>query len=182
MNILGISCHYHDAAAALLVDGQLIAASEEERFSRIKHDFGFPKHSIAFCLREAGIAAQDLDYVVFYERPFEKFERILSSCLQTYPRSWKVFREAMLTWMGDKLWVRHLIQQETGVSRDQVLFVPHHTSHAASAFLASPYEEAALLTVDGVGEWATATTGVGKGTDVNLEQEIRFPHSLDKYI
>ena len=178
MNILGISCHYHDAAAALLVDGQLIAASEEERFSRIKHDFGFPKHSIAFCLREAGIAAQDLDYVVFYERPFEKFERILSSCLQTYPRSWKVFREAMLTWMGDKLWVRHLIQQETGVSRDQVLFVPHHTSHAASAFLASPYEEAALLTVDGVGEWATATTGVGKGTDVNLEQEIRFPHSL----
>jgi carbamoyltransferase len=178
MNILGISCHYHDAAAALLSDGQLIAAAEEERFTRVKHDFGFPKQAIGFCLDEARISAQDLDYAVFYEKPFEKFERILSSCLQTYPRSWKVFRESMLTWMGDKLWVRHLIQQELGIPRDRILFVPHHASHAASAFLVSPFEEAALLTVDGVGEWATATSGMGRGNIVELDQEIRFPHSL----
>lgn len=178
MYILGISCHYHDAAAALLSNGQLIAAAEEERFSRVKHDFGFPKLAIAFCLSEAGIDAADLDYAVFYEKPFEKFERILSSCLQTYPRSWKVFRESMLTWMGDKLWVRHLIQQELGIPRDRILFVPHHASHAASAFLVSPFEESALLTVDGVGEWATATTGTGRGNTVSLDQEIRFPHSL----
>ncbi len=178
MKILGISCHYHDAAAALLSEGQLIAAAEEERFSRVKHDFGFPTRAIAFCLEEAGVQASELDYAVFYEKPFEKFERILSSCLQTYPRSWKVFRESMLTWMGDKLWIRHLIQQELGIPRDRILFVPHHASHAASAFLVSPFEEAALLTVDGVGEWATATTGLGQGCDITLTHEIRFPHSL----
>ena len=178
MNILGISCYYHDAAAALLMDGDLIAAAEEERFSRIKHDFGFPSGAIRFCLDQGGIAAQDLDYVVFYEKPFDKFERILMTTLQTFPRSWKVFRESMITWLVDKLWVRHHIEAELGVPKDRVLFSRHHLSHAASAFLVSPFEEAAILTVDGVGEWATATYGFGTGTDIRLDREIRFPHSL----
>ena len=178
MHILGISCYYHDAAAVLLSNGELIAAAEEERFSRKKHDFGFPGKAIRFCLNQAGISAQDLDYVVFYEKPFEKFERILMTTLQTYPKSWKVFRESMITWLVDKLWIRHHIEHELGVSREKVLFSQHHTAHAASAFLASPFEEAAILTVDGVGEWATATYGVGKGTDIKLLKEIRFPHSI----
>ena len=178
MNILGISCYYHDAAAALLRDGDLIAAAEEERFSRKKHDFGFPTGAIRFCLAQGGISAQDLDYVVFYEKPFEKFERILMTTLQTYPKSWKVFRESMITWLMDKLWIRHHIEQEIGVPKEKVLFTQHHAAHAASAFLASPFEEAAILTVDGVGEWATATYGVGRGTDIRLFKEIRFPHSL----
>ncbi len=178
MHILGLSCFYHDAAAALLSEGRLIAAAEEERFSRKKHDFGFPAGAVAFCLQQGGISAQDLDYVVFYEKPFDKFERILMTTLQTYPRSWKVFRESMITWLVDKLWVRHHIEQELGIPREKILFTQHHLSHAASAFLASPYEEAAILTVDGVGEWATATYGVGKGTEIRLDKEIRFPHSL----
>jgi len=178
LNILGISCYYHDAAAALLSDGDLIAAAEEERFSRVKHDFGFPKLAIDFCLNQGGIAAQDLDYVVFYEKPFEKFERILMTALQTWPKSYKVFRESMITWLVDKLWIRHAIQSELGIPKEKVLFTQHHMSHAASAFLASPFEEAAILTVDGVGEWATATCGVGRGTDIQLHQEIRFPHSI----
>ena len=178
MNILGISCYYHDAAAALISDGDLIAAAEEERFSRKKHDFGFPSGAIRYCLSEAGITAQNLDYVVFYEKPFDKFERILMTTLQTYPKSWKVFRESMITWLVDKLWVRHHIEQEVGVRKDRVLFCQHHLAHAASAFLASPFDEAAILTVDGVGEWATATYGIGKGRDIKLFKEIRFPHSL----
>jgi len=178
VNILGISCYYHDAAAALLMDGQLIAAAEEERFSRKKHDFGFPEGAIRFCLSEGGMAAQDLDFVVFYEKPFDKFERILMTSLQTFPKSWKVFRESMITWLVDKLWIRHHIQDELGVSKEKVLFTQHHLAHAASAFLVSPFEEAAILTVDGVGEWATATYGTGKGCDISLFKEIRFPHSL----
>ena len=178
MNVLGISCYYHDAAAALLCDGDLIAAAEEERFSRKKHDFRFPEGAIQFCLAQGGISAQDLDYVVFYEKPFEKFERILMTTLQTYPKPWKVFRESMITWLTDKLWVRHHIEQELGVPKKKVLFTQHHLAHAASAFLASPFNEAAILTVDGVGEWATATYGVGRGTDIKLFKEIRFPHSL----
>jgi carbamoyltransferase len=178
MHILGLSCFYHDAAAALLGNGQLVAAAEEERFSRKKHDFGFPAQAILFCLQQGKISAQDLDYVVFYEKPFDKFERILMTSLQTYPRSWKVFRESMITWLVDKLWIRHHIEQELGIPKEKILFTQHHLSHAASAFLASPYEEAAILTVDGVGEWATATYGVGQGTAIRLEKEIRFPHSL----
>jgi carbamoyltransferase len=178
MYILGISCFYHDAAAALLHNGELIAAAEEERFSRKKHDSEFPTGAIAFCLEEAGIQAHDLDYVVFYEKPFEKFERILMTTLQTYPKAWRVFRESMATWLVDKLWVRHTIQSELGIDREKVLFTQHHVSHAASSFFASPFEEAAVMTVDGVGEWATATWGVGKGTDLTLNKEIRFPHSL----
>src|ERR1700751_34423 len=178
MHILGISCYYHDAAAAILRDGQLVAAAEEERFSRVKHDFGFPKHAIEFCLREAKINAKDLDYVVFYERPFKKLDRLLISVLQTYPKSWKVFRESMIGWMLDKLWIAGTLQSELGISRDRVLFSEHHLSHAASAFLCSPFEESAILTVDGVGEWVTASWGVGRGNDIRLTKHMEFPHSL----
>ena len=178
MNILGISCFYHDAAAALLVDGQLVAAAEEERFSRRKHDAEFPGLAIKFCLEQAGLTAADLDYVVFYEKPFVKFERILTTALQAVPRSWKVFGDAMTTWLLDKLWVKNVIRVELGVPNDKILFSEHHLSHAASTFLCSPFDEAAILTVDGVGEWACATFGRGRGTEVSLLREIRFPHSL----
>jgi carbamoyltransferase len=178
MNILGISCFYHDAAAALLVDGQLVAAAEEERFSRKKHDAEFPTLAIRFCLEQAGLTMQDLDYVVFYEKPFVKFERILTTTLQAVPRSWKVFGDAMTTWLLDKLWVKNVIRVELGVPNDKILFSEHHLSHAASTFLCSPFDEAAILTVDGVGEWACATFGRGRGSEVSLLREVRFPHSL----
>jgi carbamoyltransferase len=178
MKILGISCFYHDAAAALLVDGQLVAAAEEERFSRVKHDFGFPLLAIQFCLERAGITAADLDYVVFYEKPFVKFERILKTALQVVPKSFRVFGDAMTTWFLDKLWVKNLIRDQLGVSLDKILFSQHHLSHAASTFLCSPFDEAAILTIDGVGEWSTATMGRGKDTAIELLGEIRFPHSV----
>ena len=178
MHILGISCFYHDAAAAILRDGTLLAAAEEERFTRIKHDFGFPRRAIKFCLDAAAITAGDLDYVVFYEKPFHKFERILMTTLQGFPRSWKSFREAMINWLGDKLWIKSLIKDELEVEDGKILFAEHHLSHAASAFYASPFEEAAILTVDGVGEWTTAAMGRGQGTSIKLSQEIPFPHSL----
>lgn len=178
MYILGISCYYHDAAAALTKDGKLVAAAEEERFSRIKHDFDFPENAIQFCLDYAGISGKDLDYVVFYEKPFHKFERILMTAFQTFPKSWKVFREAMLTWLGDKLWVKSLIRDKLGIEFNKILFGEHHLSHAASCFYPSPFEEAAILTVDGVGEWTTATMGVGRGSGIRLLREMKFPHSL----
>jgi carbamoyltransferase len=178
VNILGISCYYHDAAASLIRDGQLIAASEEERFSRKKHDFDFPKLAINYCLEEGGITGKDLDYVVFFEKPFRKLDRILATVLQTYPQSWKVFRESMITWVVDKLWVASTLEAELGVSKDKVLFSDHHLSHAASAYLCSPYDDAAILTVDGVGEWVTATYGTGKGSDIRLLKQMDFPHSV----
>ena len=178
MYILGISCFYHDAAAALLKDGKLVAAAEEERFTRIKHDFSFPEKAIDFCLRNEGLCGKDLDYVVFYEKPFHKFERILMTIFQSFPRSWKVFTEAMLAWLGDKLWLKNLIKTKVGVDENKILFSEHHLSHAASAFYASPFEEAAILTVDGVGEWTTAAMGLGKNTDIKLFKEMKFPHSL----
>ncbi len=134
MDILGISCYYHDAAAALIRDGQLIAAAEEERFSRLKHDSDFPTHAIRFCLEAGGIDARDLDYVVFYEKPFLKFERILLTALQTAPRSWRVFREAMIHWLLDKLWIKGRLRNDLGVEPEKILFCEHHLSHAASAF------------------------------------------------
>jgi carbamoyltransferase len=176
--VLGVSCYYHDAAAALLHDGALVAAAEEERFSRIKHDYRFPRNAIRFCLDQAGIAGNDLDYVVFFEKPFRKIDRILMTTLQTYPRSWKVFRESMISWITDKLWIGTTLQTELGVGRDRVLFCEHHLSHAASAFLCSPFDEAAILTVDGVGEWVTATCGVGHGNNIHLSKQILFPHSI----
>jgi carbamoyltransferase len=178
MYILGISCFYHDAAAALLQDGKLIAAAEEERFTRIKHDFDFPQNAIQFCLDFAGITGKDLDYVVFYEKPFQKFERILMTSFQGFPRSWKAFKEAMITWLGDKLWVKTIIKEKLNIEEKKILFGEHHLSHAASAFYPSPFKEAAILTVDGVGEWTTATVGIGKGTEIKLLKEIKFPHSL----
>jgi len=143
MYILGISCFYHDSAAALIKDGKLIAAAEEERFSRIKHDFNFPSKSIRFCLEHAGISEKDLEYTVFYEKPFHKFERILMSSMQMFPRSWKVFREAMMAWLGEKLWVKSIIKDKVGIEADRILFGEHHLSHAASAFYPSPFDEAA---------------------------------------
>jgi carbamoyltransferase len=185
MHILGISCYYHDSAAALLEDGVLIAAAEEERFTRRKHDFGFPEHAIDFCLHRAGITGQDLDYVVFYEKPLLKFERILMSTLQTFPGSWGVFREAMIAWFNEKLWIKGRILTKLDIPAEKLLFVEHHLSHAASAFFCSPYEEAAILTVDGVGEWTTATLGEatanwdGNGENkIELFGEVKFPHSL----
>ena len=130
MNILGISCYYHDAAAVLLQEGELVAAAEEERFSRMKHDHTFPKYAIEFCLRQGGIAAEDLDYVVFYEKPLEKFERILSTTLAGFPRTWSVFRESMITWFNEKLWIKGHILGQLPISADRLLFVDHHISHA----------------------------------------------------
>ncbi len=178
MYILGLSCFFHDAAAALLKDGVLVAAAEEERFTRKKHDYGFPVNAIQFVLESEGIRGEDLDYVAFFEKPFLKFERILMTSLQMFPRALPVFREAMITWMLDKLWVSALITEKIGVPREKILFSEHHLSHAASAYLCSPFDEAAILTVDGVGEWATASYGVGRGNDVKLDRQIEFPHSL----
>jgi len=178
MHILGVSCYFHDAAAALLRDGVLVAAAEEERFSRVKHDFSFPARAIEFCLERGGVAARDLDYVAFFEKPLIKFERILQTSLATAPRSGGVFRQAMTGWLLDKLWVKSLLRSTLGIPPDRVLFCEHHESHAASAFLCSPFDDAAILTVDGVGEWTTTAVGRGRGSDLRLSEEIRFPHSL----
>ncbi len=184
MYILGLSFFYHDSAAALLQDGLLVAAAEEERFSRKKHDFGFPTLAIDFCLNQAGITVDELDYVVFYEKPILKFERILMSALGSFPKSWRAFGEAMVTWFDQKLWIKNLLMDRIGVPAEKLLFVGHHMSHAASAFFASPYDEAAILTIDGVGEWTTATIGHGRASwengdnEIKLTHEQRFPHSL----
>jgi len=178
MYILGISCFYHDSAAAILKDGVLVAAAEEERFSRRKHDYGFPVNAIAFCLGRAGISGSDLDYVVFYEKTFLKFERILMSSLQMFPKSSAVFSQAMLTWLLDKIWIKNAIRNRLAVDEKRILFVEHHYSHAGSCFLCSPFEEAAILTVDGVGEWTTTAFGTGRKNTICLEKEMRFPHSL----
>jgi len=185
MNILGISCYYHDAAAALLMNGQLVAAAEEERFTRKKHDSSFPSNSIGFCLKQGGITADDLDYVVFYEKPLVKFERILQTTLSMFPKSWGVFRESMVTWFDEKLWIKSHLQTKIGVPTNKILFVEHHLTHAASAMFCAPFEDAAVLTIDGVGEWTTASIGYATATwngsganQINLTRELRFPHSL----
>jgi len=185
VDILGVSCFYHDSAAALLHDGALVAATMEERLSRKKHDSGFPARAIDFCLERGGISGHDLDYVVFYEKPMVKVGRILQTALSTFPRSWDFWREAVTGYIGEKFWIKSLLQQHLGVRPDQILFCDHHMSHAASAFFASPYDEAAVLTVDGVGEWTTTTLGFARGpwdgsapNTVDLFWEQRFPHSL----
>ena len=177
MDVLGISCFYHDAAAALYSDGQLVAAAEEERFTRHKHDAGFPAAAARYCLRQAGITARELDYVVFYEKPVVKLERILASVVDTFPGSFSLFHAAMRAWLPHKLWVPSIVRGALGY-QGPILYGDHHLSHAASAFLVSPFDRAAVLTVDGVGEWTTAALGVGRDTTVDLQQEIRFPHSL----
>lgn len=189
MYILGISCYYHDAAAALLHNGQLVAAAEEERFSRIKFDSSFPQQAVDFCLAQAGITAHELDYVVFYEKPLQKFDRIFRTTLAGVPRTTRLFRESMATWFSEKLWIKSHLLGKLNIPAKKLLFVEHHLSHAASAFFSSPFKESAILTIDGVGEWTTtalgrATADWGDGgrnsgrNSISLEQEIRFPHSL----
>lgn len=175
--ILGISAYYHDSAAALLKDGEIFAAAQEERFTRKKHDSDFPRNAIEYCLREAGISVDQLTHVVFYEKPFVKFERILETYLCLSPRGLTQYLQALPLWLTKRLWMGDDIGEELGYQGD-VLFAEHHESHAASAFFPSPFEEAAVLTVDGVGEWSTTTYGVGKGNDLNILAELRFPHSL----
>ncbi len=177
MKILGISCFYHDAAAALVVDGQLLAAASEERFSRIKQDPEFPISAIKFCLEKAGTEAAELDYVVFYDKPFTKFDRILSGYMATPFRSFKSFRMAMPVWLRQKLWISSIIDKELDY-KGEILYLPHHLSHAAGAFFGSPFEKSAILTVDGVGEWATASYGIGDNNKVELIKEMHYPHSV----
>jgi len=177
VKILGISSFYHDAAAALLCDGRLVAAAHEERFTRKRHDPDLPHQATRYCLEQAGIGIEDLDYVVFYDKPFVKFERILVTYLATFPRSLPSFTKAIPIWLKEKLWVPRMIHEQLGFD-GEVLFAEHHQSHAASAFLPSPFEEAAILTCDGVGEWATTTQGIGRGNHFELLKEVRFPHSL----
>ena len=177
MYVLGISCYYHDAGAALVRDGQLIAAAEEERFNRVKHYSDFPERTIEYCLREAGITIHDVDYIGFYEKPLIKFNRILETILAEWPLSYLPWLKAMPLWLTHRLHIAKEIQKKLGTNKD-ILYCQHHLSHAASAFLVSPFQEAAILTADGVGEWATTAWGVGRGCDMEMRKEIRFPHSV----
>lgn len=177
MYILGISAYYHDSAAALLCDGEILAAAQQERFSRVKHDLRFPNDAIEYCLREAGIAIKNVDYVIFYDKPLIKFERLLMTFLGTAPKGIRVFFDQMPPWLKEKILMRATIRRELDYE-GTILFSTHHLSHAAAAFFPSPYEEAAFITVDGVGEWETTTIGVGRGNKVELLKEINFPHSL----
>lgn len=178
-HVLGISAFYHDSAAALISDGQIVAAAQEERFTRIKHDADFPKHAVEFCLKQAGITAGQLDAVVFYEKPLLKLERLLETYLAYAPKGLRQFMKAVPVWCNQKLFIPREIDKGLGGHYSgPIYFTQHHESHAASAFFPSPFEEAVVLTVDGVGEWATTTWGVGRGNKLELKQEIRFPHSL----
>ncbi|MBB3066897.1 carbamoyltransferase family protein [Limibacillus halophilus] len=184
MRILGISAFYHDSAAALVEDGRIISAAQEERFTRKKHDDDFPHHAISYCLTEAGISAADIDHVVFYEKPFIKFERLIETYLMFAPRGFTSFLKAMPLWLKEKLFLKRLMVEKLGEIaedvdwRSKLLFAEHHQSHAASAYYPSPFDEALVLTMDGVGEWATTSLGVGRGDSLTIEREIRFPHSL----
>jgi len=184
MRIVGISAFYHDSAAALLVDGQIVAAAQEERFTRKKHDARFPHHALAFCLDEGGITLGDLDYVAFYDKPFLKFERLLETYLTFAPRGFRSFRMAIPLWLKEKLFQKHLLRDELYAFdpkfdwESKLLFTEHHQSHAASAFFPSPFDEAVILTMDGVGEWATTSVGFGRGNHLEMCKELHFPHSL----
>ena len=177
INILGISAFYHDSAACLVRDGQIIAAAQEERFTRKKHDAAFPKNAVEYCLRAGGIQAGDLDYVAFYEKPFLKFDRILHSYLAYAPSGLRSFLMAIPLWIRERIWMKELIRKELGCEC-KIIFPEHHESHAASAFFPSPYPEAAFLTVDGVGEWTTTSFGAGRGNRIEMLGELHFPHSL----
>jgi carbamoyltransferase len=184
VRILGLSCFYHDSAAALVADGRIVAAAQEERFTRKKHDDGFPLNALRYCLATGGYRANDIDHVVFYEKPFIKFERLIETYLMNAPKGFASFLKAMPVWLKEKLFLKRLIVEMLGKIepdadwRAKLLFGEHHLSHAASAFYPSPFEEAAFLTMDGVGEWATTSAGIGKGAKIAIEREIRFPHSL----
>jgi len=177
LNILGLSAYYHDSAACLVRDGEIIAAAQEERFTRKKHDERYPRNAIAYCLREGGIATAELDYVAFYEKPFVKFDRILHSYLACAPAGIRSFLKAIPVWMKEKIWMKTEFQKELNFT-GPIIFPEHHESHAASAFYPSPFQEAAFLTVDGVGEWTTTSWGVGRDQHVQIHGELHFPHSL----
>lgn len=177
MNIIGISCFYHDSAACLVRDGDIIAAAQEERFTRIKHDHNFPSNALSWCLKEGNITISEVDYIVFYEKPFVKFERILETALAFAPSGITEFIAAIPLWLKFKLWIPKIIQKETNF-QGPILFSGHHESHAASAFFPSPFQEAAFLTMDGVGEWETASFGTGKDNSIQIDSYLRFPHSL----
>lgn len=178
INILGISAYYHDSAACLVRDGKIIAAAQEERFSRKKHDFRFPKNAIEYCLKEGAISASDLNFVGFYDKPFLKFERILDTYLTYAPRGFRSFIKAIPLWIQQKIWMKQMIQDELPEFDGKIIFPEHHESHAASAFFPSPFQEAAFLTLDGVGEWTTTSYGVGKDNQLQIEADINFPHSI----
>jgi len=178
MYILGISCYYHDSAAVLIKDGVLLAAAEEERFSRKKHDASFPKRAVNFCLEKEKLTIADVDYVVFYEKPLIKFERLFLTSLATVPKSLTFFRESMKEWIFDKLWVKSHIISQLKIPEKKLLFSEHHLSHLASAFFPSPFSKAAVLSIDGVGEWTTASWGVGNDREIVIKEEINFPNSL----
>ncbi len=177
MNVLGISCYYHDSGAALVCNGRLVAAAEEERFTRVKHDNGFPARAIEYCLAEAGITIDQVDHIGFYEKPLVKFNRILESILATWPLSYRAWLKAIPLWLVQRLHIGREIQEKLGVDKD-ILYCQHHLAHAASAFLVSPFDEAAIITADGVGEWTTTSWGVGRGQVIEMSKEIRFPHSV----
>ncbi len=177
--ILGISAYYHDSAAAIVVDGEIVAAAQEERFSRIRHDASFPNQALEYCLQEANLTVEQLDHVAFYEKPFLKFERLLETYLAFAPRGLNSFLTAMPIWLRSKLYLSKKIQRELeGKYNKRILFPEHHESHAASAFFPSPFEDAAILTVDGVGEWASSTLGMGSGNHFEIFRQMQFPHSL----
>lgn len=177
--ILGLSAFYHDSAAALVVDGDIVAAAQEERFTRLKHDERFPRNAVEFCLQSAGLKVDDLSYIAFYDKPLLKFDRLLETYLAFAPRGFRSFFRAMPQWLEGKINLRRTLRRELGIGRrPPLLFLEHHESHAASAFFPSPFEEAAILTLDGVGEWATASLGVGRGNQMTLTHEQHFPHSL----
>jgi carbamoyltransferase len=178
VRILGISAYYHDSAACLVEDGRVVAAAQEERFTRKKHDASFPAHAIDYCLREAGISAGQLDFVGFYEKPLVKFSRLIETYIACAPRGLKSYLMALPLWLTDKLWIRDDIRDRLDGYDGEILFGDHHESHAASAFYPSPFENAAIVTIDGVGEWATSSIGAGRGHDLELLRELRFPHSL----
>ena len=177
MNILGISAFYHDSAVALIIDGKIIAAAQEERFSRKKHDHRFPINAVAYCLQEASLTIDEIDIVAFYDKPFLKFERILETYLTYAPKGIKSFIKAMPLWIKEKLWLKEIISSELGY-KGKILFPEHHQSHAASAFYPSPFEDAAFITFDGVGEWTTTSYGVGEKNNIKILADIKFPHSL----
>jgi carbamoyltransferase len=176
--ILGISAYYHDSAACLVRDGEIVAAAQEERFTRKKHDAGFPTHAVEYCLREGGLAAAAVDHVGFYDKPLLKFERLLENYCATAPRGLRSFLTAMPVWLKEKLFTRDQVRKALGGYEGSVMFAEHHESHAASAFYPSPFAEAAVLTMDGVGEWATSSYGIGRGKDLELLAELHYPHSL----
>ena len=176
--ILGLSAYYHDSAACLVEDGRIVAAAQEERFTRKKHDAGFPSRAVAYCLKEAGITTRELDLVGFYEKPVVKFDRLLETYAACAPRGWRSFLMAMPMWLTEKLWMAGDIKDQLEGYEGEVYFGDHHESHAASAFYPSPFEQAAIVTMDGVGEWATSSIGVGRGSEIEMLRELRFPHSL----